>query len=66
MARTREGEPAGSHIPAHHPQGPCIGFIGVLPEHRGHGYAYDLLAECAHFAKAGHPVVRERTHLDAP
>ncbi|MBT2419185.1 GNAT family N-acetyltransferase [Streptomyces sp. ISL-22] len=90
VARTREGELAGIHIPAHNPQGPCIGFIGVLPEHRGHGYAHDLLAECthflveqgaefiaaatdqanatmaAHFAKAGYPVVRERTHFDAP
>jgi ribosomal protein S18 acetylase RimI-like enzyme len=33
----------------HNPSGPCVGFIGVLPEHRGRGYAYDLLAECTHF-----------------
>ncbi|MFI2613659.1 GNAT family N-acetyltransferase [Streptomyces sp. NPDC018584] len=49
LARTPEGELAGIHIPAHNPSGPTIGFIGVLPEHRGHGYAYDLLAECTHF-----------------
>ncbi|MFH8774986.1 GNAT family N-acetyltransferase [Streptomyces sp. NPDC017958] len=49
LARTPEGEPVGIHIPARNPNGPCIGFIGVLPEHRGHGYAYDLLAECTHF-----------------
>jgi GNAT superfamily N-acetyltransferase len=49
VARTREGEPVGIHIPAHNPSGPCIGFIGVLPEQRGHGYAYDLLTECTHF-----------------
>jgi GNAT superfamily N-acetyltransferase len=49
VARTPEGELAGIHIPAHNPGGPCIGFIGVLPDHRGHGYAYDLLAECTHF-----------------
>ncbi|MFI2433487.1 GNAT family N-acetyltransferase [Streptomyces sp. NPDC018693] len=90
VARTPDGDLAGIHIPAHNPSGPCIGFIGVLPEHRGHGYAYDLLAECthflvergaefiaaatdranapmaAHFARAGYPVVRERTHFDAP
>jgi GNAT superfamily N-acetyltransferase len=49
IARTPDGEPVGMHIPAHNPSGPCVGFIGVLPEHRGHGYAYDLLAECTHF-----------------
>ncbi|MEV0174641.1 GNAT family N-acetyltransferase [Streptomyces sp. NPDC050803] len=48
-AHTPDGEPVGIHIPAHNPSGPTIGFIGVLPEHRGHGYAYDLLAECTHF-----------------
>ncbi|MET9800182.1 GNAT family N-acetyltransferase [Streptomyces sp. NPDC006368] len=43
------GDLAGIHIPAHNPSGPCVGFIGVVPEHRGRGYAYDLLAECTHF-----------------
>ncbi|WP_030395250.1 GNAT family N-acetyltransferase [Kitasatospora purpeofusca] len=47
-ARTPDGDLAGIHIPAHNPSGPTIGFIGVLPQHRGHGYAYDLLAECTH------------------
>jgi GNAT superfamily N-acetyltransferase len=49
IARTRDGEPVGIHIPGRNPSGPCVGFIGVVPEHRGHGYAYDLLAECTHF-----------------
>ncbi|GHJ91206.1 N-acetyltransferase [Streptomyces sp. NE5-10] len=49
LAHTPEGELAGIHIPAHNPSGPTIGFIGVLPEQRGRGYAYDLLAECTHF-----------------
>ncbi|MFG2965650.1 GNAT family N-acetyltransferase [Streptomyces sp. NPDC048288] len=49
VARTPDGEPAGIHIPARNPSGPCIGFIGVLPGQRGHGYAYDLLVECTHF-----------------
>lgn len=48
-ARTADGDLAGIHIPAHNPSGPCIGFIGVLPEHRGRGYAYDLLSACTHF-----------------
>lgn len=49
VAYTPQGDLAGIHIPAHNPSGPCIGFIGVLPEHRGHGYAHDLLSECTHF-----------------
>ncbi|MFJ7768506.1 GNAT family N-acetyltransferase [Streptomyces sp. NPDC097107] len=49
LAYTPRGGLAGIHIPAHNPSGPCVGFIGVLPEHRGHGYAFDLLAECTHF-----------------
>ncbi|MEU3252201.1 GNAT family N-acetyltransferase [Streptomyces sp. NPDC006997] len=62
VARTPEGDPVGIHIPAHNPSGPCIGFIGVLPEHRGHGYAYDLLTECAHFlADEGAPFIAAAT-----
>ncbi|MFF7355976.1 MULTISPECIES: GNAT family N-acetyltransferase [Streptomyces] len=52
IARTPEGETVGVHIPAHNPSGPCVGFIGVVPEQRGRGYAYDLLAECTHFLVA--------------
>ncbi|MEV7511822.1 GNAT family N-acetyltransferase [Streptomyces sp. NPDC091201] len=48
IAHTPEGDLAGIHIPAHNPSGPTIGFIGVVPEQRGRGYAYDLLAECTH------------------
>ncbi|WP_405530136.1 GNAT family N-acetyltransferase [Streptomyces canus] len=47
-AHTPQGDVVGMHIPAHNPSGPCVGFIGVVPEHRGHGYAYDLLAQCTH------------------
>ncbi|MFI6767922.1 GNAT family N-acetyltransferase [Streptomyces sp. NPDC050355] len=46
LAYTPAGEVAGIHVPARNPSGPCIGYIGVLPEQRGHGYAYDLLVEC--------------------
>ncbi|MGW7284152.1 GNAT family N-acetyltransferase [Streptomyces sp. NPDC054847] len=49
VAHTPDGDLVGIHIPARNPSGPCVGFIGVVPEHRGHGYAYDLLAECTHF-----------------
>ncbi|MFJ5518699.1 GNAT family N-acetyltransferase [Streptomyces griseoluteus] len=52
VARTPEGEIAGIHVPARNPGGPCVGFIGVVPEQRGHGYAYDLLADCTRFLAA--------------
>ncbi|WP_181788915.1 GNAT family N-acetyltransferase [Streptomyces phytophilus] len=45
-AYTPDGDLAGIHIPAHNPSGPTIGFIGVVPEQRGNGYAFDLLTEC--------------------
>ncbi|MEU3986279.1 GNAT family N-acetyltransferase [Streptomyces sp. NPDC026672] len=48
VAHTPDGEFVGIHVPAHNPQRPCVGFIGVVPEQRGHGYAYDLLVECTH------------------
>ncbi|MFJ2608469.1 GNAT family N-acetyltransferase [Streptomyces sp. NPDC087425] len=39
VAHPRQGDPVGTHIPARNPTGPCAAFIGVLPEHRGHGHA---------------------------
>ncbi|MGW1814758.1 GNAT family N-acetyltransferase [Streptomyces sp. NPDC002125] len=52
LAHTPDGALAGIHIPARNPGGPCIGFIGVVPEARGHGYGYDLLVECTRFLAA--------------
>ncbi|MFJ4961652.1 GNAT family N-acetyltransferase [Streptomyces sp. NPDC088729] len=49
LAYTPDGEVAGLHVPARNPSGPCVGFIGVVPEARGHGYGYDLLVECTRF-----------------
>ncbi|MFF3458765.1 GNAT family N-acetyltransferase [Streptomyces sp. NPDC002730] len=49
LAYAPDGELVGIHVPARNPSGPCVGFIGVVPEQRGHGYAYDLLVECTHF-----------------
>ncbi|MGW7514951.1 GNAT family N-acetyltransferase [Streptomyces sp. NPDC054796] len=46
LAYTREGELIGLHVPARVPSGPAVGLIGVVPERRGNGYAYELLAEC--------------------
>lgn len=46
LAYTPDGELAGLHAPGLIPAGHAVGFIGVVPEQRGNGYAYDLLADC--------------------
>ena len=48
IAYSPEGEVVGLHVLAENPGGACVGFIAVVPEQRGHGYAYDLLVECTH------------------
>ncbi|RMI33869.1 GNAT family N-acetyltransferase [Streptomyces triticirhizae] len=52
LAYTPEGELVGIQVPAHNPGGACVGFVGVVPEQRGHFYGYDLLAECTHMLVA--------------
>ncbi|NGO68265.1 GNAT family N-acetyltransferase [Streptomyces boncukensis] len=52
VAHTPDGELAGLHVPGRIPSGHAAAFIGVVPEQRGHGYAYDLLAECTHLLAA--------------
>ncbi|MBP2471366.1 RimJ/RimL family protein N-acetyltransferase [Crossiella equi] len=48
LAYTPGGELVGLTVPGHTPSDPVIGYIGVVPAQRGHGYAYDLLAEATH------------------
>jgi RimJ/RimL family protein N-acetyltransferase len=48
LAYTPGGDLVGLTVPARNYAAPCVGIIGVVPEHRGHGYAYDLLVECTH------------------
>lgn len=45
VATLEDGEPVGFVLPARNARHPIIGHIAVLPEHRGHGYIDDLLAE---------------------
>lgn len=45
LAYTAAGDLVGLTAPCHHHSDPVIGYIAVVPEHRGHGYAYDLLVE---------------------
>ena len=45
MAYTPDGKLVGFTIPSANEDTPVIGYLGVVPEMRGHGYARDLLAE---------------------
>jgi GNAT superfamily N-acetyltransferase len=45
LAYDASGDLVGFAIPSANNGGPVVGFLGVVPEHRGHGYAADLLAE---------------------
>ncbi|MDT7797001.1 MAG: hypothetical protein QOI78_434 [Actinomycetota bacterium] len=48
LAYTREGDLVGFALPSRNYHDPVIGYIAVVPEQRGHGYAYDLLVEATH------------------
>ncbi|MFV2113304.1 GNAT family N-acetyltransferase [Micromonospora sp. LOL_025] len=48
LAWTPAGELVGVTVPARNHSDPVVGFVGVVPEQRGHGYAYDLLVEATH------------------
>jgi RimJ/RimL family protein N-acetyltransferase len=48
LAYSQGNELVGLAVPCRNYNDPIIGYIAVVPEHRGHGYAYDLLAEATH------------------
>lgn len=48
LAYTPTGELVGLSVPCRNYGDPLIGYIAVVPEQRGHGYAYDLLVEATH------------------
>lgn len=52
LAYGPSGELIGLAVPSRNHTDPVIGYIGVVPEHRGHGYAYDLLVEATHLLVA--------------
>jgi RimJ/RimL family protein N-acetyltransferase len=61
-ASTRDGELVGLVMPSRNYQFPVIGYIGVVPEQRGHGYVHDLLVEgTAVLAAEGADVIRADT-----
>jgi RimJ/RimL family protein N-acetyltransferase len=61
--RPDDGEPVGFVFPARNDYGPIIAYIGVLPEHRGHGYIDAILAEGTRVL-AAHDIPRIRANTD--
>ncbi|MER7023331.1 MULTISPECIES: GNAT family N-acetyltransferase [Streptomyces] len=58
------GEPVGFVIPARNDYHAIIAYLGVVPAHRGHGYADALLAEGTRvLAEEGVPRIRAATDL---
>ncbi|SEL82366.1 GNAT family N-acetyltransferase [Nonomuraea pusilla] len=45
LAYTEDGDLVGVALPSANGGGPVVGYLGVVPEHRGHGYVDDLLGE---------------------
>ncbi|CAL9452422.1 hypothetical protein SUDANB95_02455 [Actinosynnema sp. ALI-1.44] len=65
VAETASGEPVGFGVPSRNTGSATVGYLGVLPEHRGHGYVDDILAEITRFLaeETGADVIRADTDL---
>lgn len=64
IATLPDGEPVGFVTPARNDYNPIIGYIAVLPEHRGNGYIDDILAEGTRILSAQEvPRIRAATDL---
>jgi GNAT superfamily N-acetyltransferase len=65
VASTPDDEPVGFGIPTRNNDVAVVGYIGVLPEHRGHGYIDDILAETTRVlvTEAGAHVIHADTDL---
>jgi len=64
VATLRNGAPVGFVIPARNDYNPIIGYLGVLPAHRGNGYIDEILAEGTRILDAlGVPRIRAATDL---
>lgn len=49
LAYTPGGDLVGLALPSANNAGPVVGYLGVVPEHRGRGYSDDLLGEITRF-----------------
>ncbi|NDL56079.1 GNAT family N-acetyltransferase [Phytoactinopolyspora mesophila] len=62
LAMTRSNEIVGVVMPTRNPSSATIGYLGVVPEHRGRGYVDDLISEALHqFDAEDEPVVNDQT-----
>ena len=62
LAHDRTGTLVGCALPSANAGGPVVGYLGVVPSQRGHGYAGDLLAEITHMlAEDGATTIRADT-----
>lgn len=64
IARTAEGEVVGFGLPSRNHAFPVVGYLGVLPEHRGCGYADEILAEITRILAAEADPERVRADTD--
>jgi RimJ/RimL family protein N-acetyltransferase len=65
LAVDAAGSVVGFGIPSRNPAFPVVGYLGVVPEHRGRGYADDILTEITRILadEAGAQVIRADTDL---
>jgi RimJ/RimL family protein N-acetyltransferase len=64
VATLPDGEPVGFVTPARNDYNPIIGYLAVLPAHRGNGYIDDILAEGTRILRAQDvPRIRAATDL---
>lgn len=65
IATLPDGEPVGFVTPARNDYNPIIGYLAVLPKHRGNGYINDILTEGTRILSAQDvPRIRAATDLD--
>jgi RimJ/RimL family protein N-acetyltransferase len=65
VAQTSDGQLVGFGVPSRNAEVPVVAYLGVLPEHRGHGYIADILAEITRVlvAEAGAETIQADTDL---
>jgi RimJ/RimL family protein N-acetyltransferase len=63
-AYTPDGEPVGFLLPTVAGSRHAVGYLGVVPEHRGRGYVNSLLGECTRFLAVEQGAERIVTNTD--
>jgi RimJ/RimL family protein N-acetyltransferase len=68
LAYTADGRLAGLAMPNRNPQGPVVGYLGVVPELRGRRYIDDVLAEITafHASKGAARIIATTDVANAP